>query len=222
MATVSGDGVRHAFLAAGAAAARLLRTDAVAAQWHTPSALEAWTVGGLAGHLGRAVLTVPRYLDADRPAPGSEPVDAAGYVLAAIDDDDLDVDSDRYTAIRSRGDEEAAPGPAHVAATVEQALARLRPALGRGPGRLPESRLVAVLDGIPMTLDDYLSTRVVELVVHMDDLGVSVGQQPAVPAQSLAVATAVVVDVARRRRGDLVVLRTMARRERAPQGPLAF
>jgi hypothetical protein len=58
-------------------------------------------------------------------------------------------------------------------------------------------------------------TRMVELVAHTDDLAVSVGLEPPPPDPDAA--TLVVhclVDVARRRHGDLAVVRALTRRER--------
>lgn len=222
MTTSSEQRVRDAFLAAGDAAVELLAAPRTTQRWDTPSALEAWDVGGLAGHLGRAVLTVPRYLDAPQPPEGAATVDAPGYMLAAIDDDDLDVRSALYTAIRARGDEEAAQGPQALATMVARELEGLRHRLGPGPDRLSGDRLIAVLDGITMTLDHYLATRVVELVVHLDDLAHSIDRPPAIPAEALALATDVAVELGRRRRGDMTVRRAMARRERVPDGPIAF
>jgi hypothetical protein len=66
-----------------------------------------------------------------------------------------------------------------------------------------------------MTLDEYLRTRVVELVVHADDLAASVGVEPVPPQPATtAVAIDVLVGVARIRHGDMAVLRALARRER--------
>lgn len=223
MTTINGEAARHAFLSAADAAVELLRSTGVAARWDSPSALEGWAVSGLAGHLGRAVLTVSRYLRGDAPPPDTVTVDPAGYMLAAIDDDDLDVDSRLYAAIRARGDEEGARGRELLVDSVTRELAGLRDLLSPGPDRVAGSTLVSVLDGITMTIDDYLATRVVELVVHLDDLAVSIDDTDfPVPAQALSLATDVVVDLARRRRGNMTVLHLLARRERAPVGPIAF
>lgn len=221
-AATHGDSVRHAFLTAGDAAVRLLGSEVVAARWASASALDGWTVGGLAGHLGRAVLTVSRYLGGAAPAADAVTVDAPGYMLEAIDDGDLHVDSALYTAIRARGDQEGAQGQQSLVEVVARELATSRRRLGRVPDRIAGATRIRVLDGITMTLDDYLATRVVELVVHLDDLAVSVDTDPAIPSQALSVATEVVVELARRRRGDLAVVHTMTRRERAPAGPLAL
>ncbi|MFP5331913.1 MAG: hypothetical protein ACLGHX_06115 [Acidimicrobiia bacterium] len=66
-----------------------------------------------------------------------------------------------------------------------------------------------------ISLDDYLVTRLVELIVHSDDLAVSVGAIP--PAFSREATGAVIdclVGVARVRHGDEAVITALSRRER--------
>jgi hypothetical protein len=66
-----------------------------------------------------------------------------------------------------------------------------------------------------MTLDEYLRTRVVELVIHGDDLASSVGLAFGPVASDLATtAISTLVEVARVRHGDMAVLRALTRRER--------
>ena len=68
-----------------------------------------------------------------------------------------------------------------------------------------------------MSLDEYLVTRLLELVVHLDDLAVSLGvDTPAVDAQAVDLVTQCFLGVARIRNGDVAVIRALARRERAP------
>jgi hypothetical protein len=71
-----------AFLACAQVAEELIASDVAAERWREPSALTGYTVGGLAGHLARAVLTLDGYLD--EPAPAVEPTDAAGYYLRVL------------------------------------------------------------------------------------------------------------------------------------------
>jgi hypothetical protein len=66
-----------------------------------------------------------------------------------------------------------------------------------------------------MLLDEYLRTRCVELVVHTDDIAISVGRPS---TDGSPAATAIAVDLltaaARRRHGDHAVLTALTRRER--------
>ena len=66
-----------------------------------------------------------------------------------------------------------------------------------------------------MTLDDYLVTRLIELVVHTDDLAVSLDvAAPPIPAAATGLVITTLVEVARIRHGDTAVLRALTRRER--------
>lgn len=208
---------RRVFLEAAVAAVGLLEDPAVTERWERPSILIGYTVGGLAAHLGRAVATPAGYLDqeiSDRPAD----TDAAGYVLTALGDADP-VDSDLHRGVRQRSDDMAASGPLAVLDATRAALQSLT-------GRLelePDDRVVVVFGGVSMTLDDYLETRIVELVIHVDDLasscpGVDVG---VIPDAAWAVARRVVAEVATRRVGDRQFVLGLSRAERA-QRPLAF
>jgi hypothetical protein len=145
-------------------------------------------------------------------------VDVAGYLLAAMPAEGLDVESTIARAVRARGDEAIGGGADALVAQASAALASVLGALERESG----SRYLRVLGGIQITLDDYLATRVVELVVHADDLATSVDVAVDVPPPALELATDVLVEIARRRRGDLTVLRGLARRERIGDLPLAF
>ena len=63
--------------------------------------------------------------------------------------------------------------------------------------------------------DDYLPSRICELLIHTDDLAVSLGVDPPSPPQeALDVAIGHLVDVARRTHGDRAVLIALSRRER--------
>ena len=208
---------RGVFLEAAATAVLLLEDPAVTECWIEPSVLADYTVGGLAAHLGRAVSTPVGYLDqkaTDRPAD----TDAADYFLAALGDHDP-VDSDLHRGVRQRSDDMAASGPLGVLDATRAALQSLT-------GRLevePEDRVVVVFGGMAMTLDDYLETRIVELVIHADDLAASVPGLDVglVPAAGWALARRVVADVAAERLGDRQFVLGLSRAEHA-QRPLAF
>jgi hypothetical protein len=199
------------FLATAEVAERLIGDDAVAGRWGDPSALDGYTVGGLAGHLARAVLTVDRYLDG--PEPVGTPTGVAGYFTAALAAHDP-VTSAVHAAVRDRGEVEGAVGQAALVAL----LRATRIALADRLADLDPAHPVAVLDGIVLTLADYLGTRLVELVVHLDDLAVSVGLDgPAdVPLTAYEDVAAMLAEVAVHRVGALETIRSLARRERHP------
>ena len=200
--------VRSSYVQAAEAALGAVGDGRVAERWAQPSALVGYTVGGLCAHLARAgCWVVEEYLDGDEPAAGARLVTAAEY-YAAAPSDPADPGA---TAVRERGERAAAPGHAVVAE-------RTRRVVGRLAGRLPTEpagRRVAVVGGVPMALDEYLLTRLAELVVHGDDLAVSVGAPWSAPPPEVArLVAATALDVARVRHGDLAVLRALFRRER--------
>jgi hypothetical protein len=210
------------FLTCAGRAADAIASPEVAAAWDAGSALEGYAVAGLAGHLARAVLTVETYLD--RAPDGVEDdagalTDASGYLVAVLGEEDP-VSSDLHRGVRLRGAETAADGPSALAAAVRDTVARLG-------GRLDEATLgrpLRVLDGVTLTVADYLRTRLVELVVHLDDLAVSVERSFAdtLPDEAFAEVADVLARVAVRRHGGLATVRSLARRERHPEAVRAL
>lgn len=206
--------IRSAFLEASGVALTLMRDDRIREAWDEPSALPLMSVGALAGHLKRATGSVEAYLD--RPEPEAEPVSPAEYYAAALSDPEQtgggpNLESKLHVAIRQRGQDEAAPGYDGVLQAWEDAGVRLKQRLESEP----EDRRVDVFKGICLLLDDYLITRMIEIVVHTDDLAVSVGAEtPTMPPLAMDLATEALVDTARVRHGDVAVMRALTRRER--------
>jgi hypothetical protein len=189
-------------------ALQLIDRPEIERSWAEPSALQQWSVGGLAGHLLRSSTTVIDYLEAET-APSGTSVAPAEYFAAAVDTGDLD--SELHRSIRRRGEEMAAEGHADVVQRQQEAIGRLMNILADEP----DDRRVRVAKGLVLKLDDYLVTRLVELAVHIDDLAVSVSiDPPTVPADALDSAIDALVETARHRHGDLQVLRALTRRER--------
>lgn len=202
--------VIDAFLHAAERVETAVSRPEIAARWHEPSALAGHTVGSLAAHLARSVFTVQRYLEA--PVGVGEPTTAAGYLASALGDADP-IDSDLHRGMRDRARDEAAAGHCDVCARFARArldLAEMLPACDL-------TQPITVLDGIVLPLEEYLRTRIVELVVHLDDLCTSVDTEPPDDlGAAFDVAAAVLVEVAARRNGPWPTLRSLARRERHP------
>ncbi len=205
------------FLTTAVAAEDLIGDPRVAERWAGPSALQGYTVGGLAGHLARAVLTADRYLDSSTPGPVT--TDAAGYFVAVLADHDP-VDSDLHRRVRARGEAAAQAGPAALVAELGAARDRLADRL---PGLDPDAP-VAVRDGLILSVAEYLDTRLVELVLHLDDLAVSVGLDEAdgIPREATARVASVLAHIAVERAGGVETLRSLARRERHPEAVRAL
>jgi hypothetical protein len=208
--------VRESFLAGVAEARGLIASRQVAARWRDPAALSHLDVGAVGGHLARAAFVVVGYLDASVPDPvadsgtdGPELLTADQYfekILAAAGDSD-----DAHAAIRARAAEEAAAGQDALVERVDATLAELDARFASEPA----DRAVRVAGGLVLPLDEYLVTRMVELVVHSDDLAASAGlETPEFDALTMACVIGCMLAMVRARHGDLAVMRGFARRER--------
>ena len=178
-----------------------------------PSALAEFSVRGLAGHLRRAMTMVEAYLDqpalAGDGAADVETVSAAAYFASVLPADE-DLDSDFHRAIRQRGIETAPDRPDDFSLVWAESAGNLITRLEQEPA----DRLVQVFGGVVLTLDEYLATRLVELVVH-DDLAVSLDVAPALLSPDVTgLVITTLVEVARLRHGDSAVVRALCRRER--------
>lgn len=126
------------------------------------SVLEAWNVHELVTHIGRSFLDLPVL----GPAPGAEPRTIREYISdygAAARDI---ADGTKQLARSFSGDVLA--GIDNCARLGFRALDALRTDVVRGPRGA-------------ITRDDYIVTRLIELVVHGDDLARSVPEIPAPP-----------------------------------------
>ncbi|MFN2556399.1 MAG: maleylpyruvate isomerase N-terminal domain-containing protein [Nitriliruptorales bacterium] len=202
------------FLDLARAAADVLASEDVRSRWNRPSALGGYDVSGLAGHLGRAVLVVEHYLDAPEPAGGRELKTAVDYFVLVLGNHDP-IDSEFHIGVRRRSAAAAAGGADALLASVETATARLSEQL---PAIDTSQRRVSVLHDLVLTLDEYLRTRLVELVVHLDDLAVSLDRQdPELPEAAYREVAALLGELAAVRAGGLATVRSLARAERHPQ-----
>lgn len=198
--------MRNLYLQVATVTAELIASPPVAERWYDQSVLPSFGVGGLAGHLARSILQVEWYLDAD--VAGAEPVTAGQYYAGL--EGVHEVDSELNASVRRRGEEVARDGPVPLAERTAAALNRLSTRL---PAE-PEDRRVEAI-GRVLLLDEYLKTRLVEMTVHIDDLGLSVGlSPPEVPTDAYGVAIETLVEVATLRHGPLSILRALTRHER--------
>jgi hypothetical protein len=204
--------VRDAFLATAAEARGLIASRSAAAKWTEPSVLDHLDVGALAGHLARAAFVVVGYLDASDPDLG----DDAGALLTADQYFERivpppEMAEELHAGVRARAAQEAAAGPA---ALVDRLDATLN-ALDERFATEPPERAVKVIGGLVLPLDEYLVTRMVELVVHCDDLAASIGvETPEFDPLTMACVIGCMLAMVRARHGDIAVVRGLARRER--------
>ena len=199
MATIFDD-----FLAASDAAIGLLASGEVTGRWGEPSACEGFTVGGLAAHLGWQVQSAGWAVESEQ----------AAWIAA-------DLDSPVNAGIRETGEKRAEAGPGEVLRHTREARAYL----AKEFGSLTPQDVIAMpwIAGRAMTLGDVLATRVLELVIHGDDLAVSVGiETPLAPDSAYERVIGLLAPLAVRRHGPLAVLRALSRAERAPESIAAL
>lgn len=196
--------VRTAFLAAADEAAALIGRREVGDRWDDASVLDGMTVGALACHLGRGVLTAHWYLDMPEPDPPLTTADEYFGEFSAARRDPAATDA----GVAARANDMAAAGWARLYLDVGRAVDHLKERL---PGEPAEHRVPAM--GRALLVDEYLRTRIVELVVHLGDLTRTLGlEEPELP-DATAIAIGVLLGAARVRHGDRAILHALARRE---------
>lgn len=203
--------VRELYLTTATAAAELIAAPEVDAAWEEPSALSKLNVQGLAGHLAAQIFFVPQVLST--PASTEEVISIHEY-YARASWIGSDLDDEFNVGIRAGAQKLAAAGPAALAAEARSAVEKMRIDL---PGA--ESRPVrrSAWGAYSLSLDDFVTSRLLELVVHSDDLAYSVGvPTPELPAEATETVVDLLSRIALRRHGATSVLRALSRAERAP------
>jgi hypothetical protein len=205
----------ESFLAAARISADLARRPEVAERWAAESACAGMTVGGLAHHLVSQLTNTTRLLAAeprdDVPISLLEHYERAAWVEADLDDE-------VNVRIREDADHDAAGGPEALGSLVDDALDVL-------PDLLAGSADAAWIpwQGWALSTEDYLTTRLMEMVVHSDDLAASVGvPTPEFPEGVLVPVFTLLTGVAARRHGQVAVVRALSRPQRAPDLVSAF
>lgn len=202
-----------AYFDAATSAADLLADRAVAGAWSGPSALAGFGVGGLAGHLAVQVLNVLTVLAQPLPADAVPLSLEEHYTRVAWRG--VDPEAEVNVQIRAGGEDRAQVGPAALVAEVRRAIEELRGRLPAADGAQP---VFLPWAGWSLTLDDFLTTRMLEIAVHSDDLAVSVGvPTPQLPVRVLHPVYDILFVLALRRHGHVAMLRALSRAERAPE-----
>jgi uncharacterized protein (TIGR03083 family) len=200
-----------AFERAIARAARVIADPAVATRWGEPGILPRMTVGALAGHLLAVVRTFERRCEMPIPRTATVVDPAAGYAQVRLDGE-ADLDEPGFRSVRDGAARVAERGPEAVLEAFRDCTTRLVYRLRADPPAfvpLPDPTLVC-------TLRDYTITRVVEVVIHTDDLAVSTGVHVDPPDREAAsLVIEFLVSATRHRIGDAQVLRALAGRSDA-------
>jgi uncharacterized protein (TIGR03083 family) len=206
-----------AYLEAARSAQNLVADSRVATSWDTPSALDGFTVGGLAAHLAAQIHAVAAAMDEGQGKYPTIPIlehYARARWVGAGPDAEINV------MIREQGEDAAGIGHVGLLERVDTAVADLTARLAD----VPEERTVKPPAGPwTLTFDDFLLTRMMEISVHCDDLAVSIGAEPpALPDAVIQPVLALLSTLAARRHGQSKVLRALTRAERAQGSINAF
>ena len=207
---------RPAVVRAAALVHGLVARPEVEAAWTRESSCAGMTVGGLTRHLIAQSAYVVSLL-------GAEPTSSDAPTVSLLDHyahpawlEGVDGESHRLS--RERSDAQATEGHQVAVSLQAEALAAL-PAVLADP---PETVFVP-WQARRMASDDFVVTRLLEMVVHSDDLAASV--EVPVPAFDDAVLEPVLgtlTALAVVRHGQDAVVRTLSRPQRAPGSISAF
>jgi hypothetical protein len=195
----------------------VLRRAEVAEHWSKASVVAGYSVGGIAAHAVHSVVWLDQVLKDAEPV-GLRPVRIAEFF--GINRVDEGEDRDPFSAsLRAAAEAFAVTGPYVVISTCTASRDELVALLGVASAE----RAVPVVrvPGAQVPLRDYLRTRVLEVVVHGDDVACSIPTMSVAdpPPDAMEVCLGVCVEMARGRLGDVETLRAFTRGERSePSG----
>jgi hypothetical protein len=206
-----------AFLAAVDVTWGLATTAPLRDVWAEESSCAGMTVGGLTHHLLNQAANTAKGLAAeprpDEPIPLLAHYESAAWVRA-------DVDDEVNVGIREGDNEQALAGPDTVLAAAKESIDALPDLLTRP--RDPDTIFIP-WQGWALSTEDFLTTRMMEMVVHGDDLASSVGlDTPNYPEGVITPVLGLLTGVAVRRHGQAAVVRALSRPQRAPGNVSAF
>lgn len=202
------DRLDTAFPVAGATALQLIHRAEVSGQWLRPSALPKMSVGALACHLGRQIVRAAELLPVATDVPPLDSADEHYRRAAWVTSDSPDDPSND----RSADDAEAALGATALKDRAAAALETVRGLLAAGAAR---DVVLIPWQGWSLRRDDFLLTRMLEIVVHADDLALSAGvPTPEFPDEVFAPVRDLLVRLAVNRHGQSAVISVLTRRER--------
>jgi hypothetical protein len=210
--------VRAAYLGAVDWFASLLTGGDLAGAWDQASSIDGYSVGGVAAHAVQGVIWFEEMLSEPESGSLREVTVTAFYGPNRIDAGAAREDP-LASGLQAAAEAFALSGPA----TVHEACTVSRDRLADLLETAEASRAVPVLrvPGGQVPLREYLRPRVLEIVVHGDDVVSSVQSTKLAdpPPESVAVSLALCLEMAEARVGGLEILRSMTRIERAmPDG----
>jgi Mycothiol maleylpyruvate isomerase N-terminal domain len=206
---------RRRFAQAVEVAAALVLRPEVTSRWSLESACADMTVGALARHVVSQWFHAERLLRA--PA-GTEPISAVEHYLRAAwvsagHDDEANAE------IRKGSEELAGEGPESMRTLVDDLRPRLAEVLASGR----TGPVLVPWQGWSLSEADFLLTRMMELVVHCDDLATSIEvPPPEFPDDVVLPVLDLLTRVAYLRHGQTALVRVLTRPQRAPGVVSAF
>jgi len=209
--------VADTFVTSARTAAELLTCEPVRDRWDAESACAGMTVGGLAFHLaaqaGNAVRLVSAAPSAESPIPVEEHYRRAAWANTDLDDE-VNLD------IRTSANDEADAGFDGLCAKVAADLAALPEVLD---ARAAADPVLIPWQGWALTAHDFLVTRLMEMLVHSDDLAASLDvPTPQFPDEAVRLVLGLLTSVAVERHGQTALVRALSRPQRAPASVSAF
>jgi hypothetical protein len=194
----------------------LVARPEVESGWTQESSCAGMTVGGLARHLVTQTSLVVGLLGAEQTSTDAPMATLLDHYAHPAWLEGIDGESHRL--LRERSDAQATEGH-HVALSLHADAVAALPGVLADP---PETVLVP-WQARRMATDDFVVTRLVEMVVHADDLAASVDVEvPAFDDAVLEPVLGLLAALAVVRHGQDAVVRTLSRPQRAPASISAF
>ena len=197
----------------------VIESDQVEAAWTAPSALSRMSTGAVAAHAVTGIVRLEQQLTTEDEPSALRPVEIPEFygpnrMDGPEDDDPL------FVALRDGAEKLAAKSRAAVLERCARSVAVLRELLPRCAAARAVS-LLRVPDG-QVTLSTYLRTRILEVMVHGDDIVASIPEWPGPepPAAAVRICLGVCLELAEARAGGMEALRSFTRAERATPGAL--
>jgi len=203
------DKLSQLWLDSASAALSFVGDARVRGRWVQPSTLPRMSVGALAGHLVDSGILQAEEGFVLAEGPAGQPITAA-RMLSWVP---LDEGSPVHDGVRSAAE-------AHAVEGSEELIGRARASLERSEAVLARASLDAVIahpwaPSLPITLFEFLGSRILELVVHVDDLAHSVGvEELPFCREAIELACHIGIDINVERYGPTAVLRSLFRRDR--------
>lgn len=214
--TFAGHLERSAVIDAVAQLTDLVGSNQVADSWSQVSALPGMTVGGLTRHLVSQPECAVEFLRLPVPT-GTAVLSLVGH-YDRVDWFHAALDAIENTSIRDEFNYRGRAGHAESVGVLAHALQELGPAMeAAGP------MTYVPWQDCALPTDDFLVVRLMEILVHADDLAASVGlSTPAFSPEVVEPALALLAALAVQRQGQGAVLRSLSRRERSTGASSAF